>query len=345
MTNPTKEREVADAVKWGIISTADINRKVIPGAHASPKVDLVGVASRDRQRAEEYAKEWDIPRAYGSYEELLADPDVDAVYVATPHAQHHLVVSAALRAGKPVLVEKAVTCTAAAAHDLAAIARAEGVFLMEAMWTRFLPTVVALREAVTSGAIGDLRTVHADFGFPLDPPDPSHRLLDPAQGGGALLDLGVYPVSFAQMLLGTPTTVATTGLLGPTGVDVEAALLLGWPSGAQALLSCSLVTTTFREAHLAGTGGRIVVEESFHNPPRFTVHRDGTDPEVVELPPTGKGYVHQLAHVQECLAAGLTESPVMPLDDTTAVMDVLEDALVSLGAFHADEGFGAGVPA
>jgi predicted dehydrogenase len=335
----------AAPTRWGWIATGGIARSVAQDLPLTEGAQPLAVASRDAGRARAFADEHGFERSYGSYEELLADPDVDAVYVATPHAQHHLVVSAALRAGKPVLVEKAVTCTAAAAHDLAAIARAEGVFLMEAMWTRFLPTVVALREAVTSGAIGDLRTVHADFGFPLDPPDPSHRLLDPAQGGGALLDLGVYPVSFAQMLLGTPTTVATTGLLGPTGVDVEAALLLGWPSGAQALLSCSLVTTTFREAHLAGTGGRIVVEESFHNPPRFTVHRDGTDPEVVELPPTGKGYVHQLAHVQECLAAGLTESPVMPLDDTTAVMDVLEDALVSLGAFHADEGFGAGVPA
>jgi predicted dehydrogenase len=328
--------------RWGFIATGTIATSQARDLALTEGAQALAVASRDEGRARAFADRHGFERAYGSYDALLADPDVDVVYVATPHAQHHAVVTAALRAGKPVLVEKSMTCTAAAARDLVALARAQGLFLMEAMWTRFQPNVVRLRELLAEGAIGDVRTVTADFGFRIDPSDTGARLWDPAQGGGAMLDAGVYPVSFAQMLLGAPSSLQVTGVLAPNGVDAEAALLLGFPGGQQALLATTLVSRPPSTARVVGTDGWIDVEGPMFRTPALHVHRGGAqEAEVVSLPATGANYVHQLRHVQECLAQGLTESPVMPLDDTLAVMEVLDRALEQLGARHADEGFPA----
>jgi predicted dehydrogenase len=329
-------------VRWGFVGTGRIAATVAGDLHLVEGGSPYAVASRDSLRAKEFAAAHGFAVSYGSYADLLADPDVDVVYVATPHGQHHAVVSACLAAGKAVLVEKPVTVTLAAAQDLVDQARAGGVFLMEAMWTRFQPLVAELRRLVADGAIGRLRAVHADFGF-VQPFDVAHRLWDPAQGGGALLDLGVYPVSFAQMLLGAPSSVAVTGTLAESGVDAEAALLLGYPEGEAALLTASLTTMPSGTARLVGTAGRIDLEAPFHHTPALTVHRPGAEPERVTRPFVGRGYVHQLDEVQRCLAAGLTESPIMPLDDTLAVMAVLDEAMDRLGAVHADEGFMAGV--
>jgi predicted dehydrogenase len=209
---------------------------------------------------------------------------------------------------------------------------------MEAMWTRFLPIVAELRRLVADGAVGEVRMVDAELGFRVEV-DPTHRLWAPALGGGALLDLGVYPVSFAHMLLGAPSSVSVTGSLGHTGVDADVGLLLGWPDGEHARLGCSLTSHVAGRATVTGTHGRIELVPPFHHPPQLVLHRPDRDPEVVEAPPVGRGYSHQLTEVQRCLAAGLTESEVMPLDDTLAVMATLEHALEALGAVHADEGF------
>ncbi|GAB2689159.1 Gfo/Idh/MocA family protein [Thalassiella azotivora] len=325
-------------VRWGFLGTGSIASTVAGDLALTPGAEAYAVASRDGSRAERFADQHGFGRAYAGYDALLADPDVDVVYVATPHGQHHRDVSACLDAGKPVLVEKAFTVSAAAARDLVQRARDRRLFVMEAMWTRFQPLVVELRRLAADGAIGQVRTVHADLGF-VGPQDRGHRLWDPAQGGGALLDLGVYPVSFAQMLLGAPTSVAVHGALGDTGVDAEVGLLLGWDDGASALLSCTLTATPFAGARIVGTHGRIDLEEPFHHTGSLTLHRPDVDAEVVTRGYTGRGYVHQLEEVQRCLAEGLTESPVMPLDDTLAVMDVLDGALEHLGAVHVDEGF------
>ena len=327
--------------RWGFIATGGIAATLAGDLALTEGARALAVASRDLGRAQAFAERHGFERAYGSYAELFADPDVDAVYIATPHGQHHAVATQALRAGKPVLLETPVTCTAAAARDLVAVARESGAFLMEAMWTRLQPTVVELRRLLAEGAIGDVRTVSADLGFRA-PFDPDSRFWDPAKGGGALLDLGVYPVAFAQMLLGAPSSVQVTGALGTTGVDTEAALLLGWPGGQQALLSVTIVATPPSAARITGTHGWIDLDPPTYRPSRLHVHRDGVDEvEVVELPGAGSGYTEQFLHVQECLAQGLTESPVVPLDDTLAVMDVLDAALRELGAAPVDEGFPA----
>lgn len=325
--------------RWGILATGSIAATIADELDQVPGAQKVAVASRDAGRAAQFAAAHGVARSYGSYRELFADDEVDVVYVATPHAQHHGVATAALAAGKPLLIEKAFTCSLAAAEDLVATARAAGIFVMEAMWARFQPGLVRMKQLVDDGAIGEVRAVHADLGFRSEAP-PTHRLLDPAQGGGALLDLGPYPVSFAQWLLGDSISWAVTGRLGPTGVDVEAGLLGAYPDERHAIISCSLTSNSPGQAAVVGTHGRVIVPPRLHHAAHVRLERNGRDPEIIDNTLAGRGYSHELEHVGRCLAAGVTESPVMPLADTIEVMRVLDQALEGLGAPHVDEGFG-----
>jgi predicted dehydrogenase len=319
---PVDERPI----RWGILATGGIARAFTADLLALPDADVVAVASRARETADGFAAAFDIPRAYASYDELLADDEVDAVYIATPHPQHHALAVAALRRHRAVLCEKPITMTEADAADLVAIARDERVFLMEAMKTRCNPLMLRLRDLVEAGEIGQVCAVHASFGNPA-PFDPAHRLWATDLGGGALLDLGVYVVSFAHFLLGEPSEVTATGALAPNGVDAEAALLLRWPSGAHALLDCSLRASLPRTAVVSGLAGRIEVDPSFHNPTRIVLHRTGKDPVVFAERLEGNGFPPEIREVHRCLRAGDLESPLMPLDDTVAVMRVLDSAL------------------
>ena len=256
--------------------------------------------------------------------------------VATPHRQHAAIARAAAAHGKALLVEKAFTCTVAGARQVVADVAAAGVFAMEAMWTRFTPIVVRLRELVADGAVGELLSVHADLGV-LRPYHPTDRLWDPAQGGGALLDLGVYVVSFAQMLLGAPDTVAAAGSRFATGVDAEAALLLGWADGRSATLTTSLRYPTPGAARVFGTRGWVDVLPRFHHPETIVLHREGAGPETITRPPLGRGYASELVEVTRCLQEGRTESAVMPLADTLAVQRVLVEAAAQLGVEHVED--------
>jgi predicted dehydrogenase len=235
-----------------------------------------------------------------------------------------------------VLVEKAFTATVAGAEEVVATARETGVFAMEAMWTRFQPAVVALRELVADGAIGEVRVVAADLGV-RRAFDPADRLFARELGGGALLDLGVYVVSFAQMLLGAPDSVTAVGSLFETGVDAEAGLLLGWADGRSAPLSISLRHPLPGAARVYGTEGWIEVQPRFHHPDTIVLVREGAEPETLTRPRTGGGYAHELAEVVDCLRAGRTESSVMPLADTLAVQRVLETAAAQLGVSFAED--------
>jgi predicted dehydrogenase len=323
-------------IGWGIAGTGAIAATVAPEFALVPGATIAAVGSRSAARAEDFAAEHGIPRPHGSYRGLVADPEVDVVYVATPHPQHHAIALAALRHGKAVLVEKSFTATLAGAREIVAEARSRGIFAMEAMWTRFLPAVVRLRELVAGGAIGDVVAVQADLG--IDRPfDPGHRLFAAELGGGALLDLGVYVVSFAQMLLGAPSSVAAVGRRERNGVDAAATLLLGWPDGRSATLATSLHAPLPGAARVLGTAGWIEVPPRFHHPTGLVVHREGAEPEAVELAPLGTGYAHELVEVTECVRAGRRESDVMPLDDTLAVMAVLEEAGALLGVRWAED--------
>ncbi|MCW2738075.1 Gfo/Idh/MocA family oxidoreductase [Nocardioides sp.] len=323
--------------RWGIAATGRMAAAFADDLALVPDAELTFVGSRSPGSAADFADRFG-GAASGTYGDLVAagrDGDVDVVYVATPHPQHHDLALAAIGAGTPLLVEKAFTATLAGAQEVVDAARAAQVFCMEAMWTRFQPAVVHARELVAAGEIGDLLLVQADFGahraF-----DPSSRLFDLSLGGGAVLDLGVYPISLTQHFLGRPDRVATTGTTFPNGADASAAIQLSYADGRAAALACTLASSTPGRAVLVGTGGSIELEPPFHHPTRIVVRRNGEAPETIERPATGSGYVHQVEEVHRCLAAGLTESPTMPLADTLDVQWVLEECLGQLGIAMAE---------
>ena len=322
-------------IRWGIVGPGRIAEKVVEDFAVVDGARAVAVASRSLDRARDFAGRHGVDRAYGSYGEILADADVDVLYVATPHAQHAAIALAAVQAGKALLVEKAFTATSAGAAEVVELARSRGVFVMEAMWTRFQPAIVRMRELIADGAIGEVRSVQADLGVhrPFSPED---RLFALELGGGALLDLGVYVVSFAQMLLGTPDTVTAAGSRFPTEVDAEAALLLGWADGRSATLLTSLRNALPGQARVHGTEGWIDVLPRFHHPETIVLHRGDDEPETITRPALGGGYAHELIEVTQCLRAGSTESAVMPLADTLVVQDVLQVAAEQLGVHHAE---------
>ena len=319
-----------DAVRWGIAGPGRIAEKVAADFPLVENAELVAVGSRSLERARSFADRHLIPHAHGSYRALIDDDQVDAIYLATPHPQHHAIALAAIEAGKAVLVEKAFTATVAGAEEVIAAARARKVFAMEAMWTRFQPANRQVRSWVDDGAIGELRTVQADLGVLRDF-DPDDRLFNKALGGGALLDLGVYVVSFAQWMLGEPERIDTTGRLGETGVEVDADLLLSYSNGRSALLTCSLHTPMPGAARIIGSDGWIDVLPRFHHPTQVVLHRHDADPVPVTALPRGDGYSHELAEVTDGMLAGRTESAIMPLDDTLAVQRILETAAGQLG--------------
>jgi predicted dehydrogenase len=318
-------------VRWGIVGPGRIAAKLVEDFPHVPGAEVVAVASRSQERAAGFVAEHGLSaRPYGSYREVLDAPDVDVLYIATPHPQHRAIALAALRAGKAVLVEKAFTVSPEATREIVAVARETGVFAMEAMWTRFMPAIVRMRELLADGAIGEVRGVQADLGV-RNPLTPGDRFVAPELGGGALFDLTVYPVSFAQMVLGEPTAVDARGTVTDEGVDLEESAVLAFPSGATATLMTTLRCATPGQARVFGTDGWIDVLPRFHHPETIVLHRAGADPETITRPHVGGGYSHELVEVTGCVADGRGESAVMPLADTVAVQDVLAEIAARLG--------------
>ena len=268
----------AEKVRWGILATGGIAAAFAADLVDLPDAEVVAVASRTEASAKAFAERFGIERAYGDWAALAEDTDVDVVYVATPHSAHRAAAGLCLEAGRNVLCEKAFTLNAREAEELVALARGRGSFLMEAMWMYCNPLVRRLKRLVEDGAIGEVRHVQADFGL-AGPFPPSHRLRDPRQGGGSLLDLGVYPVSFAQLLLGEPSDITARAVLSSEGVDLQTGALLSWESGALASVHCSIIGGTATSASVTGSQGRIDIPYGFFFPDRFVLHRDGRDPE------------------------------------------------------------------
>lgn len=333
-------------VRWGVLATGGIAATFAADLVDLPDAEVVAVASRSQASAEAFAERFGIGRAYGDWAALAADAEVDVVYVATPHSAHRAAAGMLLEAGRGVLCEKPFTLNVREAAELVALARGRGVFLMEAMWMYCNPHVRRLKALVDDGAIGEVRTVQADFGL-AGPFPPAHRLRDPAQGGGALLDLGVYPVSFAQLLLGEPSDIAARAVLSDEGVDLQTGALLSWESGALASVHCSIVGGTATVASVTGSHGRIDIPDGFFHPERFVLHRDGRDPEVFTADPADgprTSYKHQAREVMRALRAGRTESELVPLDGTLAVMRTLDAIRDRVGVRYPGEGAGGGEP-
>jgi predicted dehydrogenase len=322
-------------IRWGILATGGIAAAFTAELlELKEDAEVVAVASRGEASAKAFAERFGIPRAYGSWTELADDPEVDVVYVATPHSAHRVAAGLCLSAGKAVLCEKSFTVNAVEARELVELARGRGSFLMEAMWMYCNPAIRRLDALVRDGAIGEVRAVHADFGLS-GPFEPTHRLRDPAQAGGALLDLGVYPVSFAHLLLGEPDEVQAWARLTEEGVDANTGILLGYDSGAVAVLSCSITAGTPTTATVTGTTGRIEFPHGFFSSDRFVLHREGREPEEFTAPAASLRY--EAEEVMRCLRAGEPESPLVPLDGSLAVMRTLDTVRDRIGVRYAGE--------
>ena len=331
-------------VRWGVVATGAIAATVTADLAVLPDAVLQAVSSRRADRAAAFAGQFGFATSYSDtaerlgYEALFADPDVEAVYVATPHAQHAEVVRAALTAGKAVLCEKPVTVNAREAAELVDLARERGVFLMEAVWTRFLPAYQRALQIAASGEIGTVQWVSAEVGFPA-PADPTARIWARADGGGALLDLAVYPLLWAWGTLGLPDAVTAVGALNAEGVDAQNAVTLSYPSGAQAQLTTSLLARSPHTALVAGSGGWVRTQgpDAVYRPTRLDVQVGESEPRTEEFELIGSGYVHELREVTRCLQQGLTESPVMPLDHSLATMRLLDQVRAQLGVVYPND--------
>jgi predicted dehydrogenase len=310
-------------IHWGILGTGTIARKFAEGLQFVPEAQLVAVASRSQAGADAFEQQFVVPHRYASYEALMHDPIVDAVYIATPHSCHKDNTILCLAAGKPVLCEKPFTINAQDAEAIINIARAKKILLMEAMWTRFLPVMVRLRKMLSQGVIGEPRLLAADFGFHKDF-DAESRLFRPELGGGALLDVGVYAVSLASMIFGPPSRLTGLAHFGESGVDEQSAVTLAYDKGQLANLYSSIRTATFQEATLMGTKGRIKINSPWWKATTLTLMRDNDKDDLLELPFEGNGYQYQAAEFMRLLREKKTESEIMPLDESLAIMKTMD---------------------
>ncbi|WP_455130599.1 Gfo/Idh/MocA family protein [Propionibacterium acidifaciens] len=318
------------SIQWGIAGSGRISHMIAAEFGAVEDAEVVAVGSRSTERARAFAAEFGIPHAHGSYEALVADPQVDALYIGTPNAQHFPLALAAIDAGKAVLVEKSMCCQGEHARQLIRAAAERRVFLMEGMWTRFLPAIRAAHQAVESGRIGQVRTLQGDL-FAHRPFDPTDRLFAPELGGGAMLDLGVYVLHFAQDFLGAPCSMQCTGRCYDNGVDADMGLQLRYDDGSFAQLCCSLAGHGPARMVIAGTEGFIEVGPRFHHPSEITVHAPDDGPQVISEPFEGSGYRLELQSVTDAIASGATEHELVPLADSLAVSQTMTEALDRFG--------------
>ncbi len=321
----------APVLRWGVLAPGGIARTFGRALRARTNQEIRAVASRSLDRAQEYRTEFGVEVAYGSYEELVSDPHVDAVYVASPHSEHLAHARLALEAGKPVLVEKAFARNGTEARAVFDTADRAGLFAMEAMWTRFLPHIDVVRQCLEQGLLGEVQVVAADHGQKLYPDGPQ-RLSDPALAGGALLDLCVYPISFASMVLGEFDSLHATGLLTKEGVDAQEAVTVQNAAGALGVLSASMVCRTPTTASISGTRARLELTGSFYGPSRLTLLSPKDEVlDVLEPSDREHGIQHEIGEVARCVEAGLLESPVLPWAETLRVMDAMDAVREQIG--------------
>jgi predicted dehydrogenase len=321
---------MSDRHRWGIAATGRIAGIFARDLALLDTADLVAVGSRSSQRAEEFGSRFNVPHRHGSYDALADDPDVEIVFVASPVTSHHTDVLRFLRAGKHVLTGKPLAVNATQSRDMVTAAAERRLFLMEGMWNRFLPSYVALREILAAGRIGTPLFVDADFGAAL-PFDPTHRLFDPAVGGGALRNMAIYPLQLAQMVLGPVSMSVATGVIGASGVDETITAAVEHRGGGRSVSKASLSIDFACEARITGTAGHIDLPKYMHKPKYFDVtNSDGTVR--VDAPFDGVGLHFQAAEVQACIAADETQSKVMPWDETIRLAELMDDCRDQIGS-------------
>jgi predicted dehydrogenase len=325
-------------LRWGISSTGNIARSMATALRTLPDAELVAVGSRSQKSADGFAAEFSISHAHPSHEALCADPDVDIVYVASPHSEHRAMTIGALDAGKHVVCEKAFALNGTEAAEMVGAARRNGRFLMEAMWTWFIPAVIDIKARIAAGEIGSIISVDADFSIHVPNPDGRHRRPDLA--GGALLDLGIYPLTFACFVLDEyPDDVRAIGRLTDDGVDATIGGVASYPGGAISTFRTSLEGFSTLDARIVGTGGRIDVKPPFWFASAFTVHQTGPhanqEPESVEI--SNDGLAHEAAHAMARIRDGHLESDVVTLDASMQTMRLLDDVRAQVGVVYPSE--------
>ncbi len=316
-----------NAVNWGILATGRIAGTFAAALRELPDARLLAVGSRTAESAEAFAGENGAIRAYGGYADLMSDEDVDVIYIATPHPMHHANTIACLEHGKPVLCEKPMAINQREVREMVEVARQRDLFLMEAMWTRCLPVIRRVGEWIEEGKIGEVRMLSAAFGYRTGW-DPAGRLLNPGLGGGALLDVGVYPVALAHMVFGgEPTGVDAAAHIGATGVDEQTAMTLTFAGGGLAQLACAVRTNLNQDARIDGTNGHIDIP-IFWRASTATLHVEGEAATVINEP---SGYHFEAAEVMDCLRAGRRQSSLMPLDETAAIAHTMDRVRSAIG--------------
>src|SRR5579872_3483905 len=322
--------------RWGIMGTGWIADLFTKDLLLTKRI-VNAVGSRSQASADRFGAQFGIPKRHPSYEELAADPSVDVIYVATPHPMHFANAKMALSAGKHVLIEKPFTLNAAQAQELVALAETKGLVALEAMWTRFLPHMVRLREIVSSGILGDIRSIIADHTQDL-PDDPAHRLNALELGGGALLDLGIYPISFAWDVLGEPQSIRSTATFKNTGADAQVATLFQYPSGAMAVTLSASDTAGPNRAAVVGTEGRIEIDRVWYEPSSFRVF-DNKHRVIEEFKSSiqGRGMQFEAAEAERLILAGKTAGEIMPPSETVGIMRTLDTIRSQIGLKYPDE--------
>ncbi|WP_448720830.1 Gfo/Idh/MocA family protein [Microbacterium natoriense] len=324
-------------LRWGILATGGIAGAFASDLRTAGR-ELVAVGSRSQESADAFATRFDIPRAHASYEALVADPEVDIIYVSTPHPMHHDNARLALEAGKHVLVEKAFTLNRAEAEDLQRLGAERGLLVMEAMWTRYLPHMIRIREIIAAGTLGEIRAVSADH-TQLLPSDPAHRLNALELGGGALLDLGIYPVSFVHDILGAPTSVKAVGRLIETGADAEVATVMTHDGGAVSTTLSSSRGAGPNAASIVGTAARIEIDRVWYTPTTFRVILpDGTvAEEFASDEVAGRGMEYQALAAERYVADGTLDSDLLPVAESVAIMGTLDEIRAQIGVRYPSE--------
>lgn len=345
-------------IRWGIIGTGSISNQFAVGLRALPDAQLLAVSSRRPEAVQQFAAQFGVPHPYIGHQQLVQDPDVDVVYIGTPHTTHKQIALDCIEAGKAVLVEKPFTVNAQEAQIVIAKAREKGVFCMEAMWMRFIPLMQAAKQTIAEKTMGERLLLKASLSF-RSPYDPQNRFFNLALGGGSLLDLGVYPINLAFWLLGQPDTITSYAHIGQTGVDEMASVTLGYENGSAAILSCSNRVHGVNRAVVEGEYGRLQIHEPIYSPTRMNLEKRpdqslgqtasstirqrasqiewlrklyGRAKNIVArfrnsdiyIPFEGNGYNYEAAEVQRCLQSGKLESDIMPLDETLSILIIMD---------------------
>ncbi len=313
-------------IRWGILGCGRIAGKFASDLNLVADAELVALGSRSLEKANQFAETYPAPHIHDSYEALAANPEVDAIYIATPHSHHHEHTLLCLQHNKAVLCEKAFAINARQVSEMITEARNRKVFLMEALWSRFLPHFEVVKQMIDSGKIGNLKSMQVNFGFKPMEPIPQ-RIFDPALGGGTLLDIGIYNVFFVHAFMGLPDEIHAVMTPALTGVDEQLAVQFRYDDGRVAQLLSSFSSNLGTEADIAGDAGRIRLQNRFYEPSTSISYFPERYDSMQTIPfhkESGWGYQHQVRHVHECLRKGLTESPVMTLDYSLELMTLMD---------------------